>query len=383
MEVTQYKFFTPTRLIFGAGCAEEVGNWVKLLDGKRVLIVTDEGIVRAGLVDSIVKNIEKAGLEATLYSGVQENPTVQNVHEGRDLIAANEIDALVALGGGSPMDAAKAMAVLSVHEGGITEYELGFKPFKNKGPSVIAMPTTAGTGSEATMGAVITDPESHRKIDVVSPLMAPTVSLVDPQLTVSLPPNITAATGMDALTHAIEGYTATLASPLTDALHEKSIRLLGKYLVTAFETGGDMEARSNVMMASMITGVGFPNSGLGSVHGLSMPLGGHFDIPHGVANAILLPHVMQYNLEACESKFRNITQFLGEKGKDPQGAVDAIFKMRASLGIPNLSSFDMKDDSIPMLARDALGRNTNCATNPREMKESDAEAVYRVALQEH
>jgi alcohol dehydrogenase class IV len=382
MDATQYKFFTPTRLIFGMGCAEEVGNRAIVLGGKRVLIVTDEGIVQAGLIDAIVKNIAKVGLSSTLYSEVQENPSVLNVHEGRDLILANEIDVLVALGGGSPMDAAKAMAVLSVHEGSIVEYELGLKPLKQKGPPLIAIPTTAGTGSEATMGAVITDPESHRKIDVVSPLMAPTVSLVDPLLTLSLPPNITAATGMDALTHAIEGYTATLASPLTDALHERSIRLLGKYLLSAFKSSGDKEARTNVMMASMITGVGFPNSGLGSVHGLSMPLGGHFGIPHGVANAILLPHVMQFNLRARESKFRDIARFLGGKGKDAQEAVDAVYKLRASLGIPKLNSFRMKDGSIPQLARDALGRNTNCVTNPREMKESDAEAVYRVALQE-
>jgi alcohol dehydrogenase class IV len=383
MEEMQYKFFTPTRLVFGAGCAAELGKWLRILNSSKVLVVTDNGLIQTGLADSVQRYIGEAGFEGMLYSGVQENPTIQNVHEGRDLIAANGADAVVALGGGSPMDAAKAMAIMSIHDGGVAEYELGLKPFECKGPPVIAVPTTAGTGSEATMGAVITDPDTHRKIDVVSPLMAPTVSLVDPQLTLSLPPSLTAATGMDALTHAIEGYTATLASPLTDALHEKAIRLIGRYLLSAFENGGNTEARTNMMMASMIAGVGFPNSGLGAVHGLSMPLGGRFNIPHGVANAVLLPHVMRYNLEVCESKFRDIARFLGERGDAPQEAVDAVFRLRKSLKIPVLNSFDVGDDSILLLARDALGRNTNCVTNPREMNERDAQAVYRAALQEN
>jgi alcohol dehydrogenase class IV len=382
MDEIRYKFFTPTRLIFGVGCSAEIRSWIEDLDCRRVLLVTDRGLEKAGLLRRVLECIDGGDIEATVYSDVSENPTIGNVHAGRDLIRDHEIDCLVALGGGSPMDAAKAMAILSAHGGGIDEYELGLGSFDRAGPPVIAIPTTAGTGSEATMGAVITDPETHRKFDVVSPLMAPTVSLVDPDLTRSLPPRITAATGMDALTHAIEGYTATLASPLTDALHEKAIRLLGEHLIPAYKKGRDIVARTNVMMASMITGVGFPNSGLGSVHGLSMPLGGHFGIPHGIANAIMLPHVMRFNLTARISKFENVARFLGRDGDRPEEAVEAVCDIRNRLELPRLGSFNIEEERIPVLARDALGRNTNCATNPREMTESDAAEVYRTALLE-
>lgn len=382
MEEIRYKFFTPSRLIFGTGCTSELESWIAELGGTKVLIVTDRGLEKAGLLERVLNFIESAHIETIVYSGVMENPTINNVHEGRDLIVNRNIDCLVALGGGSPMDAAKAMAILSVHGGSIAEYELGLKLFDRSGPPVIAVPTTAGTGSEATMGAVITDAATHRKFDVVSPLMAPKVSLVDPELTRTLPPTLTAATGMDALTHAIEGYTASLASPLTDALHERAIRLLGESLFTAYKKGQDMEARTKVMMGSMITGVGFPNSGLGSVHGLSMPLGGHFGIAHGVANAIMLPHVMEFNLGVHVSKFKDIARFLGRKGGRPEEAVEAVYDLRARLEMPKLSAFDIPEERIPVLARDALGRNTNCVTNPREMTESDAAEVYRSALRE-
>jgi alcohol dehydrogenase class IV len=213
---------------------------------------------------------------------------------------------------------------------------------------------------------------------------------VDPLLTRSLPPQLTGSTGMDALTHSIEGYTATLASPLTDALHLKAIQLLGGNLLRAYRDGSDLEGRRNVMMASMIAGVGFPNSGLGSVHGLSLPLGGRFGIPHGVANAIMLPHVMRFNLEARPQKFADIAAALGAPGAGPgatpqrglPAAVEAVLALRRELGIPLLSSFGLREQDLPALARDALGRNSNCATNPRPTGEQDAVGIYQAALRE-
>jgi alcohol dehydrogenase class IV len=187
---------------------------------------------------------------------------------------------------------------------------------------------------------------------------------------------------MDALTHSIEGYTATLASPLTDALHLKAIQLLGGNLLRAYRDGSDLEVRRNVMMASMIAGVGFPNSGLGSVHGLSLPLGGRFGIPHGVANAIMLPHVMSFNLEARPQKFTDIAAALGAPGRGPAAAVEAILALRRDLGIPLLSSFRLREQDLPALARDALGRNSNCVTNPRPTSEQDAVRIYQLALEE-
>jgi len=382
MKSAQYKFFTPTKLLFGEGCSNDIGKWLKDFGSSKILLVTDGGLKNIGLAGQIENRIRNEDLTVVTYSEVKENPTVTNVHEGRDLIKKGNIDAIVALGGGSSMDAAKAMGILSAHDGSIVEYELGLKPFIKSGPPLIAIPTTSGTGSEATMGAVITDPTTHRKFDVVDPLMSPRLSLVDPLLTVSLPASLTGATGMDALTHAIEGYTATLASPLTDVLHLKAIELIGKNLVKAYTDGHNKEARRNVMMASLIAGIGFPNSGLGAVHGLSLPLGGHFDIPHGTANAIILPHVMKFNLSSCQNKFSDIAQALDRKNQTPEEAVEAVFKLRRKLSIPVLRSYGIQLKDLPLLARDALGRNSNCVTNPREVTEDNAIEIFRSALAE-
>jgi len=382
MEAQRYKFFTPTHLIFGDGCSSEVGKRVKELGGTKALLVTDRGLERTGLASKIKASLLAEGVQVVVYNEVAENPTTHNVHAGRDLILRHGLDIVVALGGGSPMDAAKAMSALSVHEGEITEYEYGLKPFTRAGPKIVAIPTTAGTGAEATMGAVISDPKTHRKIDVVSPLMAPRLSLVDPEVTATLPPALTAATGMDALTHSVEGYTATLAHPLTDAIHLRAITLLGEYLLRAYHDGTDKEARYHVMMASMMAGVGFPNSGLGAVHGLSMPLGGQFNVPHGVANAIMLPHVMRFNIPACAERLRQVAAALGARRKSAAAAVDGVLALRAEMKIPALASFGVGEQHLDALARDALGRNTNCVTNPRTVTESDARAIYRKVLRE-
>jgi alcohol dehydrogenase class IV len=381
MKSAQYKFFTPSQLFFGEGCAADVGKWAIDLGGSKVLLVTDGGLAKTDMVAKVKNDILAEGLAVFVFDTVAENPTANNVNQGRDLIIQEKIDIVVAIGGGSPMDAAKAMAVLSVHVGSIVEYEMGLKPLVQKGPPVIAIPTTAGTGSEATMGSVITDQSTHRKIDVVSPLMAPHMSLVDPLLTQSLPASLTGSTGMDALTHSVEGYTATLASPLTDAIHLKAIELLGTSLLKAYQDGNDKSARSNVMMASMIAGIGFPNSGLGSVHGLSLPLGGHFGIPHGVANAIMLPYVMRFNIEACPEKFVDIAKALGASNATAEGAVEAVNDLSKALQIPSLRSYQVEEKDLARLAKDALGRNSNCVTNPKAMTEQDAIDVYKMALE--
>jgi alcohol dehydrogenase class IV len=382
MDERRFKFFTPTHVVYGEGCSAEIGRRVRDLGGSRVLLVSDKGLARAGLVEKAAQHLREAGATVVVYDDVAENPTADNVHQGRDLIRIHKLDLVVALGGGSPMDCAKAMSALSVHEGAITEYEYGLRPFVRQGPPVVTMPTTAGTGAEATMGAVITDPITHRKIDVVSPLMAPRLALVDPAMTATLPPPLTAATGMDALTHAIEGYTATLAHPLTDAIHLLAIELLGSYLLRAYRDGADRIARGQVMYASMVAGIGFPNSGLGAVHGLALPLGGQFGIPHGVANAILLPHVMRFNVPACRSRLRRVAVALGAAKKSANGAIDQVFALRREMRLPPLKSFGVREEHLAALSRDALGRNSNCVTNPRKVSEEDARAIYRAALAE-
>jgi alcohol dehydrogenase class IV len=187
---------------------------------------------------------------------------------------------------------------------------------------------------------------------------------------------------MDALTHSVEGYTASLAHPLTDAIHLRAIELIGRYLVRAYHDGADQEARHYLMMASMIAGIGFPNSGLGAVHGLALPLGGQFCIPHGVANAILLPHVMKFNIPACQERLKEVAVALGARRKSATGAIDQVFALRAEMHIPGLASFGVAERHLAALARDALGRNTNCVTNPRPVAQADARAIYRKALGE-
>jgi alcohol dehydrogenase class IV len=382
MDGRRLKFFAPTHLVFGEGCSAEIGKRVRDLGGTRVLLVTDKGLERTGLPAKVAQHLQDEGLAVVAYSDVAENPTADNVHRGRELIQLHELDIVVALGGGSPMDAAKAMSVLSVHEGEITEYEYGLKPFTRSGPLIVAIPTTAGTGAEATMGAVITDPETHRKIDVVSPFMAPRLALVDPSVTATLPPALTAATGMDALTHSVEGYTATLAHPLTDAIHLLAIELLGRHLLHAYRDASDREARYHVMYASMIAGVGFPNSGLGAVHGLALPLGGQFNVPHGVANAILLPYVMGFNAPACRQRMRQIAVGLGAPKRSAEGAIEQVFALRREMKLPTLASFGVREEHLDVLAKHALGRNTNCVTNPRPVSAADAKEIYRSALAE-
>ncbi len=382
MEPRQFKFFTPTSCVFGEGVARQAGERARELKGTRALLVTDKGLLSTTGFRAVLSSLEAAGLQTLVLDSVLENPTAENVQEGRVLIASHGIDVVVAVGGGSPMDAAKAMAILSVHDGGILEYELGLKPFTREGPPLIAVPTTAGTGSEVTRGAVITDQRTHRKVDVVSPFMAPRLALVDPELTYSLPPRLTAATGMDALTHSIEGYTASLASPLTDAIHLRVIEMLGRHLLRAYLQGDNAEARHHVMLASMMAGIGFPNSGLGAVHGLALPLGGHYGVPHGVANAIMLPFVMRFNEPACASKLGDIAVALGAKDRSASAAIDAVVGLRRALAIPTLASFHVGFDRVGILARDALGRNSNCVTNPRVMTEEEAAAVYRAAVEE-
>jgi alcohol dehydrogenase len=382
MDARQFRFFTPTCLVFGEGCSRQIGERARGLGVERALLVSDRGLARMGLVEEIAQRLRLAGIEVVVFDEVAENPTSDNVHQGRGLIRTHSLDGVIGLGGGSPMDAAKAMSVLSIHEGEITEYEYGLKPFTRQGPAIVTIPTTAGTGAEATMGAVITDPRTHRKIDVVSPLMAPRLALVDPELTATLPPSLTAATGMDALTHSVEGYTATLAHPLTDAIHLLAIELLGRYLLRAYRDGSDEEARSQVMYASMVAGIGFPNSGLGAVHGLALPLGGQFGIPHGVANAILLPYVMRFNAPVCGERLRQIAAALGAPKPSAEGAIDQVFAFRKEMKLPTLRSFGVREDHLNALARDALGPNTNCVTNPRDVTEADARAIYRAALAE-
>jgi len=380
MSKTDFHFFTPNHLIFGDGAAKNIGEYLIRLNSKRILIITDMGLVKAGLVDRVKKYIDKSNRTSIVFSEVKPNPTIANVHKGVEIVRDEQIDTLVAIGGGSPIDAAKAISALVTNKGSILEYELGNKEFSIPGLPLIAIPTTAGTGSEATMASVILDEEANRKFDIVSKCMTPVFSLVDPETTYTLPVSMSAFTGMDALTHAIEGFTATLANPVTDAIHLQAIIQLWNNLETVVQDGTNKESRRQVMMGSMMAGIGFPNSGLGAVHGLSYALSCHYHLGHGLANAILLPHVMKFNQPVVGEKFLQLSRVLGFKNPDYDTMMIELLDYEKRIGIPALKTFDVDSGDFPQMAAESMGDFSNCNTNPRPVSIADVVDIFTNAL---
>ena len=375
-----FRFFTPNHLVFGEGTAKSIGGYLSKLNSKRVLIITDRGLVEAGLVDRIKKHIDEKIDFSLIFSEVKPNPTIRNVHRGVEIVVNEEIDTLVAIGGGSPIDAAKAISALVTNKGSILDYELGKEEFSLPGLPLIAIPTTAGTGSEATMASVILDEESNRKFDIVSKYMTPVFSLVDPETTYTLPASMTAYTGMDALTHAIEGYTAALANPITDAIHLQAITQLWNNLEKAVQNGNNKESRHKVMLGSMMAGIGFPNSGLGAVHGLSYALGCHYHLGHGLANAILLPYVMKYNQPVAGGKFIEICNALGFKNPNQDTLITELLSYERRIGIPLLKTCNVDSNEFPQMAEESMGDFSNCNTNPRPVSVAAAVEIFTSAL---
>jgi len=383
---TRWAFHTPTRLVFGEGVSRTVGKELEAAGCSRPLVVTDAGLVEAGIVGRIVSAIARAGFKPATFDTVEANPSVLTVQAGVAAAKAASCNSVVAVGGGSPIDAAKAIAMMCANDASIVDYEVGKRDVARRGLPVITIPTTSGTGSEITYWSVITDRTTHRKFDVGSPLMAPVVALDDPELTYGLPADITAATGMDALTHAIEAFTTADAAPLTDALALEAIRLVGAHLRTAVNDGADREARRMMMLASATAGLAFTNAGLGAVHGLTAPIGGHLGVAHGQANAALLPFVMEYNLRACVQKYGAVAEALGAGvgGMSPdQAAAEAIRLVKAlakDVGIPTLRQLGVTLEMVPTLARDSMGEFSNNNANPVPVTVEGAEGILTNAL---
>jgi len=386
MEPVRWSFHTPTRLVFGEGTSLTVGEELKALGCARPMLVTDVGLVKAGIVGRITSALEGVGLEPIVFDKVCPNPSVPTVAAGVEAAGSAGADAIVAVGGGSPIDAAKAIAMMCAQEGSTLDYEVGKRDITTRGLPVVTIPTTAGTGSELTYYSVITDPDAHRKFDVGSPLMAPIVALDDPELTYELPRDMTAATGMDALTHAIEAFTSRGAAHHTDALALQAIRVIGKYLPRAVGTPDDLKARQMMLMASAMAGMAFANAGLGAVHGLSAPVGGHLDAPHGAANAALLPFVMDYNLYACLKPYAAIAKTWGAdvaggtREECAKAAIKMVRTLSRDVGIPTLGELGVTPDIIPTLARDSMGEYSNSNDNPAPLQVEDAEKILMNAL---
>lgn len=377
-------FQIPPRIVFGPGYVQKVGEEAKRFGSTAMVVTGRTATTRSGALDAVVASLEAAGLAVVKFAEVESDPSVAIVEKGAALAREKDVDVLVALGGGSPMDAAKGMAILMTNEGPIAKYEKA-QP-ANAGAPIIAVPTTAGTASEITRFTVITDPEARIKMLITFPGIIPRVAVLDPELTVSMPPAITAATGMDALTHAMEAYISLRGNALTAVQALEAIELIGDNLVRAVMNGADMEARQNMLLGQMLAGFAFSNASVALVHSMSRPLGAHFGIPHGTANAMLLPPVMAFNRPACTDKLARVAMALGEpvEGLSLREAslvaVEALDALFMETGLPRrLSKFGVTESSIPALAKDALASGST-ANNPRVPTQDEIEGIYASIL---
>lgn len=376
--INDFEFVLPTRIIYGEGSIKKLPDEIRKLNNKKPLLVTDKGIITAGIAEKITDVLEEAGIDYAVFDGIQPNPRDTTVTETAEFAMANNTDMLIAVGGGSSIDTAKAAGVILTEGGTINDYE-GLDKLKKPITDLIAVPTTVGTGSEVTFWSVITDTKRHFKMSVGSPLIAAKLAIVDPDLVETLPPSAVAATGMDALTHAIEGYTCKLAEPITDACGIYAIQMIGENIREAVYCDSK-EARGKMLLASLIAGICFGNSDIAGVHCMGEAMGGLYDMPHGLSMAIMLPHVMEYNYVACIDKFARIADALGEntEGMDKRAAahkaVDAVYKLNKDLQIPTFIQAGGRREDIQELAeRSAV--NVSVDSNPRKV---DTEAFRKM-----
>ncbi|MCY9693206.1 iron-containing alcohol dehydrogenase [Paenibacillus alginolyticus] len=384
MSLIPYKYLMPTRVECGNGISEKTGEMIKGLGASRVLIVTDKGVRAANLLDGIVKSLLAVELDYEIYDEVEPNPSAETIRNGTQYLKHHQSDAVLAVGGGSSIDTAKGIAVMANNPGDILEYE-GVGKIKVLPLPIIAIPTTAGTGSEVTNSTVITNKQTSFKLAVISPYLFPTLAILDPALTLQLPQGITAATGMDALTHAIESYTSKAASPVSQAFAIQAVKMIGENLTKSYFVGTNIENREKMLVASMMAGVAFAQSRLGNVHAISHTFGGVFNIPHGIANAALLPFVMKFNLPACPDQFKDIAVALG---KDVTGlstiqaaekAIDAVIEMNRAMQIPlNIKDLGVSLELLPKLIEDSM-RSGNVLVNPRLTKPADIQLIIEKA----
>ncbi len=379
-----FKFFIPTTVETGRGISRSVGKIAREAGASRLFLVTDKGVRAAGILAEIENALRQEDLAYEIFDDVIPNPTAESIMGGLERLTVNACDAVLAVGGGSSIDTAKGIAVMAGNEGNILDYE-GVGKIPHPGLPLIVIPTTAGTGSEVTSATIVTNTATHFKAAVISPYLFPKLALLDAELTLALPQNVTSATGMDALTHAIESYTSKTANPLSRALAIQAIRMIAENLQKAFFAGTDIESRENMLVASMLAGAAFTQSRLGNVHAISHTLGGVFDIPHGIANASLLPFVMKFNLPACPEEMADIARALGKETdglpllKAGEKAIEAVVEFNAMLGIPgNIRDLGVKLESLPKLVEDSM-RSGNVSINPRLTRHEDIKSIIEKA----
>lgn len=380
-------FNTSRSIRFGVGLVAQLGEIVKAEVGDRIMVVTDPGMIATGLVDQALKALEAAGVAVELFSDVEADPPEAIVLAAADQAKGSKVDGILGFGGGSSLDVAKLVALLA-RSGETLKDVYGVGNAKGPRLPLILVPTTAGTGSEVTPISIVTT-GTNEKMGVVSPVILPDIALLDPALTYGLPPHITAATGIDAMVHAIEAYASASANnnPVSRMLATQALSLMGPSVLQAVQNGSDKEARGNMLLGSMLAGQAFANSPVAAVHALAYPLGGHFHIPHGLSNALVLPHVLRFNIVTSHEPYAQLAPFAFPElarleGQERAAAFcDRLAELAVECGLqPNLRAVNVPEDMLPKLASDAMNQTRLLVNNPRPVEEADALAIYQAAF---
>lgn len=379
-------FSTTSRFIIGSESIKSLGNEVGRLGVSKILIITDRGVTDAGLMDAAVASLRSMGVKFAVFDGVKPDPRYEIVADAVKLAKNEKAGLLVGMGGGSSLDIAKTTSVLMTNKGPISKY-FGVDLIPQKGFPTILVPTTAGTGSEATPIAILSDEGEKLKRGIVSPYLYPSAAIIDPELTLSLPPSVTASTGMDALIHAIEAYTSVNATSMTDMFCLRALELIHGNIRKAFSKGKDLNARSAMMEGALLAGIGFANAGVGAVHAFAYPIGAEFHIPHGVANTLMLSCVMRFNAKGCMKKYTDIAGpfHIRKAGLQDYEIVDRVIseieQLGIDLGMPqHLSDFGVKKKDVSGLAAGVMKVTRLLANNPRTLTEADARGIYMKSL---
>ncbi|MGP7732841.1 L-threonine dehydrogenase [Oceanimonas smirnovii] len=378
-------FFMPSVNLIGDGALEQAVNHVSESGFSHALIVTDKPLVELGYAGQLQQALAAKDINASIFDGVQANPTTGNVEAGLAILNKNQCDFVISLGGGSPHDCAKAIALVASNGGDIRDYEGVDKSARPQLP-LVSINTTAGTASEITRFCIITDENTHIKMAIVDKHVTPVLSVNDPFLMKNMPASLTAATGMDALTHAVEAYVSTAANPITDACAIKAINLISDNLANAVENGSNMEARNNMAYAQLLAGMAFNNASLGYVHAMAHQLGGFYDLPHGVCNAVLLPHVQRFNSRVAAVRLTEVAAALGEEvqGLSPEQGADrciaAIERLARQVGIPaGLRDLKVKEEDFAELASNAM-KDACGLTNPVQPTHEEVVGIFKAAF---
>lgn len=375
------QFFMPSQNVLGPGALDTAIEQIATLGLKKALIVTDKPLATLGFATDLANRLQAKGISSEIFDEVQPNPTVGNVNAGLARLKALGADCIFSLGGGSSHDCAKGIAILATNGGKIEDYE-GLDKSRNPQLPLVAVNTTAGTASEMTRFTIITDEERHVKMAIVDKHVTPTFSINDPKLMENMPASLTAATGMDALTHAIEAYVSTAATPITDACAVKAIELIAKYLPVAVKSPKDAEAREQMAYAQFLAGMAFNNASLGYVHAMAHQLGGFYNLPHGVCNALLLPHVESFNLRAAKTRLDEVGAILLANNADLKGlsVIDAIKKLADIVGIPkSLRELGVREEDFKTLAENAM-KDVCGLTNPVQPTLEEVIAIFKAAF---